>query len=169
MLRSARWRGHLRPPMCHAVGATVGLRDPGGALAGLRRGPCAFRVAMVVQSSLWDNISTVLFYGLHLWVAPTVPHHRHLRAWVSSGRFWKRHDFLIYIMKWPSDFKMSATDRSNNCTSKGPHLTGKSQVTMRQLELFYLGFLFLFMGNFSHCLCPWSRCVMDLCAAKICK
>lgn len=55
---------------CCAVGATMGRRDHGGTLAGLRRGPCAFGAAMQCKGPSGPPLAGCCFtdftFELHL-------------------------------------------------------------------------------------------------------
>lgn len=99
-----------------------------------------------------------MFYWYYLRVLTQ----RHLTAWVNSGWFWKRHGVLIQIVKWPPEAS-GTTDRKTNSTLT--HLTPIPQVTMRQLDLFDMGFLFhlyvIFLIAYAIDTGIWRTCVLQ--------
>lgn len=97
--------------------------------------------AVVIQNSL--GMSRMMFYPFCLRVLTHCQ--GHLTAWVNSGCFLKMYT-LTQIMKWPPE-AWETTDGETNYTLT--HLISIPQVTMRQLELLDVGFLFYLCVIFS--------------------
>lgn len=96
--------------------------------------------AVGIQSSL--GMSRIMFYQFCLWILTHCQ--RHLITWVNSEWFWKM-CALIQIMKWPPEESRTTDGKTKYTLTHLPI----PQVTLGQLDLFDVGFLFYFCVIFS--------------------